>query len=124
VGLVVLVYFVLSVSVGGGMIWHGHTWPGIALIIGSIICFMAGSGARGARYMGQRRSALAIGAVLLLIGAGLVFFTDPNMIVSFFGFEITGDTWAGIGAVVGWFAAKPEHAGVTSEEIAEPSSAR
>jgi hypothetical protein len=108
--LLVVVYFVLTVSVGGSMVWHGHTWPGIALIIGSIICFMAGSGARGGLYMGQRRSALAIGAVLALVGMGLVFYA--GVIVSLFGFEIAGDTWAGIGAVIGWFAAKREDAGV------------
>lgn len=121
-GLFVLLYFVLTVSVGGGMIWYGQTWPGLALMIGSLICFMAGSGARGGLYIGQRRSPLAIGAVLLLIGAGLAFYTE--VIVRLFGFEIAGDTWAALGAVVGWFAAKPEHVGVPAEEIAEPSSAR
>jgi hypothetical protein len=110
VRLLVLVYFVITLAVGGGMMWHGQAWPGIALVIGSILCFMAGSGARGALYMGQRRSGLVIGVVLFFIGMALPFYADT--LVRLFGFELTGDTWAGIGALVGWFVAKPEDSGV------------
>ena len=108
-GLLVLLYFVLSIAVSGQMIYHGATWPGVALLIGSIVGFIAGSGARGGIYKG-RRSSLTIGIILLFAGAGLVFYSDA--IITAFGIELAGDTWVGIGAVVGWFAAKPEDAGL------------
>jgi hypothetical protein len=109
VGLLVFVYFVLSVIVSGKVIYDGATWAGVALLIGSIIGFVAGSGARGGSYLGQRKSALIIGIVLLVIGMALPFYFDVTF--SLFGFQFAGDTWVGIGAAVGWFAAKPEDAG-------------
>jgi hypothetical protein len=66
--LLVLVYFAVSLAVSGSMVFRGLTWPGIALLIGSIISFAAGSGGRGGTYMGQRRSAFIIGVTLLFAG--------------------------------------------------------
>lgn len=59
---------------------------------------------------------------MLLLGMELIFYTEVT--VSLFRLKIAGDTWAGIGAVVGWFAAKPEHARVPAEELpSHPSRA-
>jgi hypothetical protein len=106
--LLVLFYFALSIFVSGNMIYRGMTWPGSALVIGSIIGFAAGSGARGGTYLGQRRSALIIGVILLFAGMGVVFYSDVT--VSVFGVELAGDVWVVLGAAIGWFAAKPEDA--------------
>jgi hypothetical protein len=99
--LLVLFYFALSIFVSGNMIYRGMTWPGSALVIGSIIGFAAGSGARGGTYLGQRR-------ILLFAGMGVVFYSDVT--VSVFGVELAGDVWVVLGAAIGWFAAKPEDA--------------
>jgi hypothetical protein len=118
--LLVFLYFVFSVVVSGSMIFRGMVWGGIALLIGSIIGFAAGSGARGGIYMGQRKSALTIGIVLLIVGMGLVFYTGVN--VSMFGIEFGGDVWVMLGAVIGWFAAKPADAGVRDQPKLDSTS--
>jgi hypothetical protein len=111
----------MSLAVSGNMIFHGMVWGGLALLAGSIICFVAGSGARGGLHLGQRKSALIIGAVLMLIGMTLPFYLEVT--VRLFRIDLAGDTWAALGAVIGWFAARPEDAGAfrTSPPLAESS---
>ena len=116
-GLLVLAYMAMTLIVGGFMLFDGMPWGGLAVIIGSLLGFAGGSGMRGSFYAGNRKSGLIIGAGLLIASMGLVFYSDVSLQI--FSLELAGDVWVFVGFVVGYFAAKPEDAGVGPNVPAE-----
>jgi hypothetical protein len=110
VRLLLFFYLVLTLFVSGRMVFNAAIWAGVAFLIGSLVGFAGGSGMRGAFYRGQKRSAVIIGGALAFAGMALVFYS--GVIVRVFGSTISGDLWVFVGFGLGFFAARPEDAGV------------
>ena len=74
------------------------------LFLASILGFAAGSGTRGAIYLGRLKSGVIIGGILLCAAMFVGF--ESTLTVTLSGLRFAADTWAAIGAVIGFLAAK------------------
>ena len=108
--LLLFLYLVLTLFVSGRMMLNGAVSAGAALLIGSLLGFVGGSGMRGAFYRGQKSSAVIIGGALALAGMALVFYS--GVIVGIFGSAVSGDLWVLLAFGLGFFAARPGDAGI------------
>ena len=104
-GLIVLAYVLVTIVVAFKLLMTSLAGAALLLLC-SALGFVAGSGTRGAFYLGQRKSGVVIGVGLLLAGLAIGFYS--KITVGIMGLTVTADTWAGLGALIGFFAAKPK----------------
>lgn len=112
--LLLFFYLVVTFFVSGFLIYDGFVWGGTALLLGTLIAFAGGSGARSCLYLGLKRRAWVLGGILFFAGMSLPYSADA--IVRLAGATIAGDTWAALGFALGFFAARPDD--LTPEEKA------
>lgn len=110
-GWVLYIYVVLVVVTGIGALAKGAIYPGIAGIVGPMLCWWAGSGLKGSLLVGthsQRIGGLAAAIVFVVVGCGIVY--HSGYWVSLFGYELLGTTWSLIGLALGYMATRRKHA--------------
>lgn len=112
-------YLLITLLVSGGPLLDGHILGAVALLIGSTLGFAAGGGMRGSFYLGNRRSGVVVGILLLLGGVGLAYYSEISL--SIFGLGANADVWPLVGFVVAFLAARPEDAGAVVER-SEPEN--
>lgn len=103
-------YLVLTLFLSGFMMVDGMVWGGTALLIGSFLGFVGGSGMRASFYLGRRKGGLIAGTAFAVAGMALVFFSD--VVLRIFGSTISADVWVLLGFSLGFLAARREDAGV------------
>jgi hypothetical protein len=50
--MLVYIYMVLTLVMGGSAVWKGALYPGLAGIVGPILCWFAASGLKGSLMVG------------------------------------------------------------------------
>ena len=105
------IYMLMSVLMGIAAMFKGALYAGITGIVGPLLSWWAAAGLKGSLMVGTRSQklwGLVSAIVFVVIGFGLVF--HSGYWVSIFGLGLGGVTWCAIGLVVGYLAAKREHA--------------
>jgi hypothetical protein len=109
------IYIIITIVVAASMLFRGMGWDTGALLLGSLLGFAGGSGMRGAIYLRQRTSGFIIGALLLISGMAVLFYSD--VVLRVFDVAVSGDVWPLVGFVIGFLAARPGDAGLNTEEV-------
>ena len=105
------IYMLMSVMMGIAAMFKGAVYPGIAGTVGPMLSWWAAAGLKGSLMVGtqwQKLGGLAAAIVFAAVGIGLVY--HSGYWVKIFSLELTGVEWCVIGLVVGYIAAKREHA--------------
>jgi hypothetical protein len=106
-----LIFLLLTLTMGISAMWNGGVYPGIAGIVGPILCFFAAVGLKGSLFVGnssQKLAGLAFAIAFVAIGTGMVY--HSGYWVSLFGYEFTGVTWCLLGVIPGWISTTRQHA--------------
>ena len=96
-------YVLLTLVMGIAAIVKGAVYPGIAGLVGPVLCWFAGSGLKGSLLVGtgsQKLGGLAAAIVFLIVGFGIVY--HSGYWVSIFGYDLSGVAWSVIGLVAGF----------------------
>jgi len=118
--LVFIIYVMLTLTMGISALSKGAIYPGIAGIVGPILCWFATGGLKGsflARPSPQKFARLGAAVTfvaLVAVGIGIVY--HSGYWVGLFGYGFTGVTWCLVGLVAGWIATPREHADPRSKE--------
>lgn len=109
--MLIFIYMLLTLAMGGSALWKGYLYPGVAGIVGPSLCWFAASGFKGSLLVGmwsQKLAGLAAAVAFVIVGIGIVY--HSGYWVGLFGYEFTGVTWCVVGLVVGWISTTRRHA--------------
>jgi len=109
--MVMYLYMVMTLLIGGLLIWKGGIYPGIAGIVGPTLSWFAAAGLKGSLMVGatpQKLAGLGLAGAFLAVGIGLVY--HSGYWVEIFGYQLSGISWCIIGFIVGWASTTREHA--------------
>ena len=109
--MLLYIYMLLTLAMGGSALWKGAIYPGLAGITGPTLCWFAASGLKGSLMVGTSLQKLAgLGAAIAFVGVGVGIVYHSGYWVGLFGYEFTGVTWCVVGLVVGWIGTTRKHA--------------
>ena len=109
--MLVYLYTILTVLMGGGVVWQGAIYPGLAGIVGPTLCWFAASGLKGSLMVGtptQKIGGLVAAIVFAAVGLGIVYHSGYGVTV--FGYELSGVAWCLVGLLAGWISTTRRHA--------------
>ena len=105
------IYMVLTVVMGIAAVLKGAVYPGVAGIVGPMLCWGAASGLKGSFMVGTPSQKLAgVVAAIVFAGIGFGIVYHSGYWVRILGLELTGIAWCAIGLAVGYLATKRKHA--------------
>ena len=103
--MLLYIYMLLTLAMGGSALWKGAIYPGIAGLVGPTLCWFAASGLKGSFMVGTSRQKLAgIGNAIAFVAVGVGIVYHSGYWVGLFGYEFTGVTWCLVGLVAGWIS--------------------
>src|SRR5262245_29435870 len=109
--MLIYVYMLLTVIMGLSALFKGAIYPGIAGVVGPMLCWWAASGFKGSLIIGtssQKLGGLIGATVYVAVGIGIV--NHSGYWVWLFGYGFTGVTWCLVGLAAGWFGTTRRHA--------------
>jgi len=107
----VVIYTIMTVAMGVSAIVKGAIYPGIAGMVGPILCWFAASGLKGSLLVGtQTQKVGGLIAALAFAGTGFGIVYHSGYWVGIFGLELTGVAWCAIGLVAGYISTNRTHA--------------
>ena len=108
--MLVYIYTLLTLVMGISALVKGAIYPGIAGIIGPILCWFAASGLKGSLMVGTRGQKLGgLAAAVVCVGTGVGLVYHSGYWVGLFGYSFTGITWCVVGLVAGWVSTTRKH---------------
>jgi hypothetical protein len=119
---VVYIYAMTAIVTAGGAIFRSAFWPGIAGLVGPLLCWWAGAGVAGSLLVGtsnQKRAGVVAGMVFFAAGASLLY--TSGYFVRFWGLQVSGLEWGVIGTLIGLTCTSRQaaQAGVADERQTE-----
>jgi hypothetical protein len=101
----------LTLAMGISALFKGALYPGMAGIVGPMLCLFGVSGLKGSLMVGtQSQKVGGLAAAIACVGAGLGLVYHSGYWVTLFSHELTGVTWCVIGLIVGYVATTRTHA--------------
>lgn len=101
----VFIFGAVTLFVGAGALLDGGALEALAIVAASCLAFVAGSGLRGSLYSGNPKVP-ATSLAVVICGASLALMHFLDLMVG----PIDGKLWSATGALIGFLAAKKEHA--------------
>lgn len=103
------IYLLMTVLMGIGVMFKAAVYPGIAGIVGPLLCWWAAAGLTGSLLVGTRSQklwGLVDAIVFAAVGFGLVYHSGYG--VRLFSLELTGVEWCVVGVGIGYLGGKRE----------------